>query len=207
MSRALLAALASAALSASAVCAQMTSCVRGTMKADFVECPKCEMCARFSPDGSYATINNSRLRDGDPGPAEFAARQSRMLERVFAAMQLVASNRVVAAEGFADAWRTNGAPARVVERDGLHEVLVREAGPGSVELALRNLSDEPRAFDVPLSALGMSGLAEAVDLTGRAIPPDFMDCVAATVAPADSKIYLLSARDGRAKQANRKDRQ
>ena len=192
------------ATSAPAVCGQMTSVVRGAMKADFVECPKCEMCARFSPDGLYATINNARLRDGDPGPSAFEERQARMLERVIAAMQFVASNRVVASEGFADAWRTNGTPTRVVEKDDAHEVLVRDAETGVVELALYNLSDAPRDFVVPLAALGISGSAEAVDLTERAIPPDFKDKVVAFVAPKETRIYRLSACAGKSKTANRK---
>lgn len=205
MTRELLA-LAVLAASASAMCGQTTSVVRGRMKADFVECPKCEMCARFSPDGSYATINNARLRDGDPEPAEFAARQSRMIERVFAAMQFVASNKVVACGGFADAWRTNGAPARVVLKDDSREALMRDAGAGVVELALYNLSDETRDFDVPLAALGIPGSAEAVDLTERAIPPDFEDNVAAFVAPKDARIYRLSACAGKSKKTNRENR-
>lgn len=197
-------ALIALAASSSAMCEQMTSVVRGAMKADFVECPKCEMCARFSPDGLYATINNARLRDGDPEPAVFAARQSRMLERVFAAMQFVASNKVVASDGFADAWRTNGAPARVVEKDDAHEVLVRDVGTGAVELALYNLSDALRDFVVPLAALGISGSAEAVDFTERAIPPDFEDKVVTFVAPKDARIYSLSAYAGKSKKENRK---
>jgi len=196
--------LAAIAASSSAVCGQMKSVTRGTMKADFVECPKCEMCARFSPDGTYATINNSRLRDGDPGQAVFEERQARMLGRVFAAMQFVASNGVVACEVFADAWRTNGAPARVVERDAAHEALVRDAGNGVVELAVYNLSDAPRDFVVPLAALGISGPAEAVDLTERAIPPDFEDNVVAVVAPKGARIYRLSAGAGKSKKENRK---
>ena len=203
MNRALLA-LVAIATSASAVCGQMTSVVRGAMKADFVECPKCEMCARFSPDGLYATINNARLRDGNPGPAAFEERQSRMLERVLAAMQYVASNRVVASEGFANAWRTNGTPARVVEKGDAHEALARDIGAGIVELALYNLSDAPRDFVVPLAALGISGSAEAVDLTERAIPPDFEEKVVAFVAPKDARIYRLSACAGKSKTANRK---
>ena len=203
MKRALLA-LVAIATSAPAVCGQMTSVVRGAMKADFVECPKCEMCARFSPDGLYATINNARLRDGNPGPAAFEERQSRMLERVLAAMQFVASNSVVASEGFANAWRTNGTPARVVEKGDAHEALARDIGAGIVELALYNLSDAPRDFVVPLAALGISGSAEAVDLTERAIPPDFEEKVVAFVAPKDARIYRLSACAGKSKTANRK---
>ena len=197
-------ALVALAASVSAMCGQTTSVVRGAMKVDFVECPKCEMCARFSPDGSYATINNSRLRDGDPDPAEFAARQSRMLERVFAAMQFVASNKAVACDGFADAWRTNGALARAVLKDDSREALVRDVGAGVVELALYNLSDETRDFAVTLAALGIAGPAEAVDLTERALPPNFEERVVAFVAPKGARIYRLCACAEKPKNANRK---
>ena len=81
---------------------------------------------------------------------------------------------------------------------------MRDVGAGFVELALYNLSDETRDFAVTLAALGIAGPAEAVDLTERALPPNFEERVVAFVAPKGARIYRLCACAEKPKNANRK---
>ncbi len=71
-----------------AFAAQMRSVTRDGKKIDFIECEKCEMLAKWNEDGTYATINMARLRDGNPSAAELSRREAETLERVLAAMSM-----------------------------------------------------------------------------------------------------------------------
>ncbi len=87
MTRAVLLALAIALLLPS-FAAQVKSVMCDGKKIDFIECEKCEMLAKWNEAGTYATVNLSRLRDGDPSAAELSRREAETLERVLAAMAM-----------------------------------------------------------------------------------------------------------------------
>ena len=71
-----------------AFAAQVKSVARDGRKIDFIECEKCEMLAKWNEPGTHATINLSRLRDGDPSAAELSRRETEMLGRVLEAMAM-----------------------------------------------------------------------------------------------------------------------
>ncbi len=173
MTRAVLSIFAIALL-LSATAAQMRSVTRGGKKVDFIECEKCEMLAKWSEDGTYATINLSRLRDGNPSAAELSRRESETLERVLAAMAMAPVKQ----------------PRRIVRSDDMH-VVATNSLPGSVELAVENKTGEVRRFSFTLAELGLPRFAHALDMTDRAMLPDVRDALVVLVPPHETKVYRL----------------
>ena len=176
---------------------EMMSVTRDGRTATFVDCPMCEICARMSSDAKSATVNNSRLKDGDPSPRALEARRAKLLDRVFAAMKEASGAKgVFWGDELAGAWRTNDVPPRVVRRDADGEVLVRglsASNKAACELAVFSAADESRTFVVDFETLGLAGTVEALDLTERAIPPDMEKKLSALVPAKGVKIYRLVA--------------
>ncbi len=175
MTRAVLFVLAIALL-LPAFAAQIKSVTRGGKKIDFIECEKCAMLAKWNEAGTYATINLSRLRDGNPSAAELSRREAETLEMLLQAMGMPTP--------------TEESDVRVLELDASHVVSTRQIG-NWVEVWFKNLSDSPRYFRIPMRALGMTGVLQAVDITDRAITPEFKDEVFARVPPRETKVYRL----------------
>jgi len=65
---------------------QILSVTRNGRTVTFVECPECEKSMRIASDGMSATINLSRLRDGNPDAKEFARRRDAAVEQAFLLM-------------------------------------------------------------------------------------------------------------------------
>ena len=65
---------------------QILSVTRNGRTVTFVECPECEKTMRVASDGKTATINLSRLRDGNPDAGEFARRRAAAIEQAFMLM-------------------------------------------------------------------------------------------------------------------------
>ena len=176
---------------------QVLSVTRGGCTATFVECPKCEMCARISQDGKSATINLCRLRDGQPIPSVFARRRDAMCERVFAlAAEASRAPKAFWGPDAASAWLADENAPRVVQSDEHVEVLVRECASRrgtQREVAVRNAADAPLLVEVPLEDFGFAkgARAQAVDLTERAIPPDVEGELSVVVPPKTTKLFRL----------------
>jgi len=193
-----LAALAALLLAGAADCAESKTVTRDGRTVEFVECPKCEMRARFAADAKSATINVSRLRDGNPDKHRYSRLRTMMLERVFKVMETAAAaaEQPFWGEGLVRTWRTRGLPAYVVQREDRFVVLVKDVGePGGKvrEVALYNMSDAAREFHVTFASLDLGGKVLVLDLTERAIPEDFASEIAVRVPPKSAKIYRLSA--------------
>ncbi len=153
--------------------AQLKSVARDGKRIDFIECEKCEMMARWSEDGTYATVNMSRLRDGNPSAAELSLREAETLERVFAAMAMKPAVE---------------SPRCTVLCDDIHVIATNTVG----DVVIENLMDEPRDFSVPLAELGLHGPVHALDITERAVMPDVRDALVARVLPRETKMLRLS---------------
>lgn len=65
---------------------QILSITRNGRTVTFVECPECEKSMCIASDGMTATINLSRLRDGNPDAKEFARRRDAAVEQAFLLM-------------------------------------------------------------------------------------------------------------------------
>ncbi len=158
------------------VAAQAKSVVRDGRRVDFIECRECDKLAKWSEDGTFATINISRLRDGDPSPVEYSRRESETVELVFAAMAMAKSP----AES----------PRRIVRSDDVH-VISTNATCGFVELAVENLVDSPRDINVELAELGICDPVRVLDMTERAVLADFRGVLAVRVPPRERKVFRL----------------
>ncbi len=172
MTRAVLSIFA-VALLLQAFAAQLKSVTRDGKKVDFIECERCPMLAKWSEDGTYATLNMSRLGDGNPSAAELSLREAETLERVFAAMAMKPAVE---------------SPRCTVLCDDIHVVATNTVG----DVVIENLVDEPRDFSVPLAELGLHGPVHALDITERAVMPDVNGTLVARVLPRETKILRLS---------------
>jgi len=170
------------------------SVTRGGRTVTMVDCPKCEMCARIAQDAMTATVNVSRLSDGNPDAREFARRRDAIVARVFATMESVAAAGGGAPWGddAAVRWLAKGATPRVVRSDGAEAVFARGSGAAR-EVFVRNRTDLPREIVVPFASVGLSGCVAILDLTERAIPPDGEGSLHAFVPARGERLFRLVA--------------
>ena len=158
-----------------------------------VACPECEMCARIAQDAKTATVNVSRLRDGNPDEREFARRRDKTVRRVFELMKLAEETGGAEwGEEAAKRWRAGEASPRTVRKDSAEEVLAGECGPVR-KVLVRNLTDAVREVVVPFASVGLAGRVEIVDLTERAIPPDGEGSLRVVLPAKGEKLYRLAA--------------